>query len=41
MLLLDIVTVTSQDIKDTLFNATNITMFEARKIQKMEISQRL
>ena len=40
MLLLDIFTVTSQEITDNLFNATNIRMFEARNNQKMEISQR-
>ena len=41
MLLLDIVTVTSQEIIDNRFNAANIRMFEARNNQKMEISQRL
>ena len=40
MLLLDIFTVASEEIKDNLFNATNIRMFEARNNQKMEISQR-
>ena len=41
MLLLDIVTVTSQEIIDNSFNAANIRMFEARNNKKMEISQRL
>ena len=41
MLLLDIVTVTSQGIIDNRFNAANITMFEARNNQKIVISHRL
>ena len=40
MLLLDIVTVTSQEIIDNRFNAANIRMFEVRNNKKMEISQR-
>ena len=39
--MLDIVTVTNQEILDNPFNATNIRMFEARNSQKMEITQRL
>ena len=34
------VTVTSREIIDYLFNATNIRMFEARNVYKIEISKR-
>ena len=39
MLLLNIATVTCQEITDNLFNATNIRIFEARNNQKIGISQ--
>ena len=34
------VTVTSREIIDYLFNETNISMFEARNVYKIEISKR-
>ena len=34
------VTVTSREIIDYLFNETNIRMFEARNVYKIEISKR-